>query len=360
MDTPTTTLPTETPEPNEQRLAPGTQATYSKQVSWYSPGPPRLPENVRDLLMNRSEIDLENGGVERHVEKLLVPRNAVGGYRFTGLGLVAHPSFDALVSDLSRSVPLKSENGLPNHLFVDIGCCVGQDIRSLVYAAGSRIVGVGLDPAFVDLGYDLFRDREKLRAKFIAGDLLTLGHSIAPLPRSNQSFVALPDLVGNASVVWAAAFLRLWDLAGQKAVCQRILLLLQDRAGAKVLGRQVGSREAGQVVHVTNKSGLMYKHNPESFREMWDAVLTQTGHLKEDVLASEENQQRWTVKAWFEEDLAAAAQKHQEADQQTDSDWLSRVATESAKVPNDTENTVGSSGPNVDARFLVWEVERIS
>ena len=58
-------------ELDEQRLAPGTQATYSKQVSWYIPGPPCLPGDVKTLLENWSDIGPENGGAEGHVERMV-------------------------------------------------------------------------------------------------------------------------------------------------------------------------------------------------------------------------------------------------------------------------------------------------
>ncbi|MCJ1360393.1 MAG: hypothetical protein MMC33_010398 [Icmadophila ericetorum] len=297
----------------------------------------------------------------------------VGGYRFMSLGLAAHPSFGALVSILKTSDATESKDRSSSQLLVDIGCCVGQDIRSLVYAGvpGSRIVGVDLDPAFVQLGYSLFRDKEKLGAQFLFGDLLTLNSSnetssMATDTTSSPVFSSsdLSGLIGRVSIVWAAAFLHLWDLPGQIAICHKMLMLLQDKPGVRILGRQVGSRDPGLVVHITNKGGLMYKHNPDSFRKMWDEVLGQT--YQGDGISLDRSREKWNITAWFEEDLAATDQKHQEAGHKPDVDWLSKVATDSAKATSDSaENQSpgegkGSGGQNIDARFLVWEVERIS
>ena len=42
--------------------------------------------------------------------------------------------------------------------------------------------GLDIEPGFFDLGYELFRDREKMHATFLAADLTkTSGPRIAPL-----------------------------------------------------------------------------------------------------------------------------------------------------------------------------------
>jgi len=45
-----------------------------------------------------------------------------------------------------------------------------------------------------------------------------------------------------------------------------------------LLGRQVGASKAGEYVHRTNKDQTMFRHNPDSFRKMWEEVgkLTNT------------------------------------------------------------------------------------
>jgi hypothetical protein len=44
-----------------------------------------------------------------------------------------------------------------------------------------------------------------------------------------------------------------------------------------ILGRQVGNTDAGEYVQATNESGIMYRHNAESFKKMWDEVGEKTG-----------------------------------------------------------------------------------
>ena len=199
-----------------------------------------------------------------------------------------------------------------------------------------------LEPAFVNLGYELFRDREKLRTQFIFGDFLTLEPLNSPSSVSADtasslvpSSRSLSSLVGRVTVLWASAFLHLWDLPGQKAVCHKMLLLLRDKPGVRLLGRQVGSRAAGLAKHVTNKGGLQYRHNPESFQKMWEDVLGQTaegGNEGRDETSEVISHGGWNIKAWFEEDLAAVAQKRREESHEFDSEWLSKVAAETGKM----------------------------
>ena len=44
-----------------------------------------------------------------------------------------------------------------------------------------------------------------------------------------------------------------------------------------VLGRQVGNVKAGERVHRTNERQTMFRHNEESFKQMWVEVGEATG-----------------------------------------------------------------------------------
>ena len=51
--------------------APGGPKKHSKQVSWYIPGQPQIPEGTKVLLEKWSGISPENGGIEKHVESVV-------------------------------------------------------------------------------------------------------------------------------------------------------------------------------------------------------------------------------------------------------------------------------------------------
>lgn len=58
---------------------------------------------------------------------------------------------------------------------LDIGCCFGTDLRSLLLAgfAPENVLGIDIQSTFIDLGLDhLFRDRSIMQERFCTGDML--------------------------------------------------------------------------------------------------------------------------------------------------------------------------------------------
>ena len=126
-----------------------------------------------------------------------------------------------------------------------------------------------LKPEFIDLGYELFRDREKLGGSgvtFLTGDIFDLGG------------VALKGLEGQCDVIYTGSFFHLFDYEHQALVAERVVRLLRPVKGSIVLGRQRGNGEAGEAPHKTNiKTGTMYRHNVESWEKMWNEIGRKTG-----------------------------------------------------------------------------------
>ncbi len=56
---------------------------------------------------------------------------------------------------------------------LDVGCCFGQDLRKLVVdgVPSERLVGLEPESKFLDLGFELFADRELFKGQMIAGNL---------------------------------------------------------------------------------------------------------------------------------------------------------------------------------------------
>ena len=109
----------------------------------------------------------------------------------------------------------------------------------------------------MNLGYELFRDKETLQSRFIEGDVFD----------ENSS---LNELNGKIDIVGASAFFHLFNLAEQKIVAHRIAKLMKPQKGSLVVGVQVGHHEP----HETPKKedGSRFQHNLESWRKMWDEV----------------------------------------------------------------------------------------
>jgi len=114
------------------------------------------------------------------------------------------------------------------------------------------------------MGYRLFLDRDTLKSKFIEADI-------------TDANSALSGLDGKMDIIYAGSFLHLFNYQGQIEVCKRLVKLLREKKDSLILGRQVGNTNAGEYVQTTNDSGIMYKHNAESFKKMWDEVGEATG-----------------------------------------------------------------------------------
>jgi hypothetical protein len=166
-------------------------------------------------------------------------------------------------------------------VFLDIGCCIAQDIRKLVRdgAPSKNTYGTDLKPVFMDIGYDLFLDRDTLQTTFIGADLF-----------DESEASGLKVLENKVNIIHAAFFFHLFDLAGQTQAVRRVLKLFKDEVGCLLVGRQLGRIESG--VFDMGK----FRHNAESFKKMWEDVGKETGT-------------EWRVEAWLgEEDLWAKSQ----------------------------------------------------
>lgn len=165
--------------------------------------------------------------------------------------------------------------------FLDVGCCFGQDIRRLVFdgAPVENVHGSDLLQAFLELGYDLFLDHDKLpRSTFFAADIFA--------PTS-----PLDELAGNVDMIHAASFFHLFGYEDSQTVAKKFVAILRKKPGSMVLGRQMGNKNPGEFEHKAGK-GSMYRHNPESFKKWWDEVGEATG-TKWNVFCEEDKTRTW-------------------------------------------------------------------
>jgi hypothetical protein len=126
------------------------------------------------------------------------------------------------------------------------------------------------------IGYDLFLDKSTLKTTFIGADLFDIESD-------------LKQLAGKVDIVHTAFFLHLFDLEGQTQAVRRILTLFKDKVGSLVVGRQLGNVEAGLRSSVSGK-GKRFRHNAESFTQMWKKVGDETStEWKVDASLEEED-----------------------------------------------------------------------
>jgi hypothetical protein len=173
------------------------------------------------------------------------PYPCIGHFRFLDFALAKNPAYPEILDRLK------------NHhaQFLDVGCCVGQEIRQLVAdgVESSNCYATDLHGDFWDIGYDLFQDKEKLNSLFIPGDIFDHKSS-------------LWQLQGKIDIVWTGSFLHLFDWKHQVIALTHMLKMLKPGPDGLVVGRLMGNEKNGEYT-VNNKT--VYRHNSQSFKKMF-------------------------------------------------------------------------------------------
>ena len=157
--------------------------------------------------------------------------------------------------------------------FLDLGCCVGQVLRKLVVdgADSTRLFGVDLEPAFLRLGYELFRDGDRFKATLIAGDVLAES-------RPGVDDGGLLALDGKIDIVHAGAFFHLFSWKKQVQAAVRLVRFLRAKnPNVFIWGRHMGVDVAGNRLAVRDTGEERFLHNAASWQTLWDEVGTATG-----------------------------------------------------------------------------------
>jgi hypothetical protein len=160
--------------------------------------------------------------------------------------------------------------------FLDLGCCFGQEIRKLVLdgAPSANTYGSDLWDGFLSLGYELFKDQDRLETTFIAADVFD---DSSPLTK----------LAGQMNIVYTGDFFHLFNLEQQEKIALRIVQLLVPQPGSLIVGRQSGNEIPGAYGRSGDTSGRKsFRHNPQSWKELWDRVGELTGS-------------KWSVEAYL-------------------------------------------------------------
>lgn len=155
-------------------------------------------------------------------------------------------------------------------VYLDVGCCVGQELRYLLSHEGipaSQLFGCDIEPEFLEIGYELFMDAPgamRLEAADIFDDEAWTEN----------------EMKQRCAVVHAGYFLHLFSYQRQLLAAKRLVGYLERKKGNTIVGRMIGSRAPGEYTHPT--VGIMMRHDRESFGRFWKRVAEETG-LKLDV-----------------------------------------------------------------------------
>jgi hypothetical protein len=118
--------------------------------------------------------------------------------------------FPASASPPNPTTPPSS----PPTKFLDLGTCLGQDVRKSIHdgTPPSSIYGSDIFPAYETAGFYLFKDEEKMRGHFITADIFDL---------NNES--ALGKMKGKWDAINICMFLHQFSLEEQILICKNML-----------------------------------------------------------------------------------------------------------------------------------------
>ncbi|KAI1207350.1 uncharacterized protein F4807DRAFT_435468 [Annulohypoxylon truncatum] len=221
----------------------------SRDVAWYQPELKKIPETAKQIFQNYSKIS--DGEIFNHIYRVrdeaweILPYACVGCFRFL--------DFPA---SLSPAYPEVLERVRAGETLLDMGCGLGQDIRKCIYdgAPPDNLIGVDVEPRFHDLGYELFKDRETLKARLVTGDVF------------DDDF--LEEFRGKIDIIFVGSFLHLFTYEQQVKIMAHMTKLLRNRKGSMIFGRHMATAQTGGIFNANAIGWSIYYHSPETINQL--------------------------------------------------------------------------------------------
>lgn len=242
----------------------------------------------------------------------MYPYACVGRFRFVSLEFASDAYYQLALFRLLQA-QADSNDGGEMTMLLDVGCCVGQVLRKLAFdgVEPARLFGTDVEPRFLDIGYDLFRDRDRFEGRFVIGDLLRPGRR----QRRTQRGGGIGGREGNGSddnnnnddendgngddngeeeeeeeedrlalfdskmtFIHATSFFHLFTWDEQVRAATRMVRFLRPGSPDVMLfGRQVGTMLPPRDGGGRAGSDKVYLHNAGSWQRLWDEVGARTG-----------------------------------------------------------------------------------
>ncbi|EXJ86828.1 hypothetical protein A1O3_03782 [Capronia epimyces CBS 606.96] len=286
---------------------------HTTPIHLYQPTLKAVPSAISALLAEYSGIapaeQKEHITTVRDRAYASYPYPCLGRWRFLELDLASHPLYGSeILPALANTNTAHDSNDDTNNdtndgndndndidddwIFLDLGCCLGQDLRKLIYDGADvrRLYGADLNPEFIDIGYTLFGDQDRFsrNAHFIApADVFDFSETSELSRRCD----------GRVAILHCTAVFHLFGLDEQKVLARRCLRLLKSRSKwrttasasaaiptqnqnhprrALILGAQTANVRAGD--YPRSRSGRMrYRHNEHSWRQFWEEAVAEDG-----------------------------------------------------------------------------------
>ncbi|KAL9088165.1 MAG: hypothetical protein Q9165_006292 [Trypethelium subeluteriae] len=259
---------------SSQSSQPGSDPSYAKlkttDVPWYLEDiTMHSTPQFRKLLEDYSGIDAKD--IPAHVSAVRSKLWAIRTYPCIGVGTF---QISWISTGFFYPSLLSSLTSQPSRTLLDIGCFIGQDLRHLVFHDGvspSQLRGLDLVPEFWDVGYDLFRDRDREFGQVVkagGGDLLDL--------KSMKESAALEGTEGGVvDVIYVSQVLHQFDFE-RGVVAAKNMLGLMRGPDSRIVGAQVGA-VVGRESKGYGAGPQAWVHDQESWKRMWQRAGGETG-----------------------------------------------------------------------------------
>jgi len=183
------------------------------------------------------------------------------------------------IAGFKKTIQLAKDR--PDALLLDMGCCMGADVRMAVLQGfpPANIIASDLHPQFWELGRELFKDDEaSMPIVFVAGDVWNSAFLDPNPPDSPPSHPVLSTLTtltplhGRLSSIHASLFFHLFSREEQQQLAHLLASLLLQERGSVMFGHQIGAEEEGLGRQVGK-----WAHNTESWRRMMQQAFADLG-----------------------------------------------------------------------------------
>jgi len=164
-----------------------------------------------------------------------------------------------------------------NTLLLDLGCCMGSDLRKVVKDGypSSNVFGCDLHREYLMLGHKLYQDADTCAINFFTADIFDVSTTPSPdAPAASHPHDChdLESLRGRLTHIYTGSLFHLFDEDNQRALALRLALLLTRKSGAVMFGRHQGMNEEGLIGDHLGR--IRYGHSPASWTRMWLDVFT--------------------------------------------------------------------------------------
>ena len=227
-----------------------------------------VPSDVDGVSLTKSWTMEQEFALKQHIEAVqlkaieIFPYPCIRMFAFVTPRMSKHFEYEAVVADIANN----------KRSFLDIGCCFGTDLRKLIVnvvsvggvaaSNASQFFGLELRREFVDLGYELFKDKSTCKIHFVQGNIL--------LPNSNDELpVGFPLKKGSFDYVFAGSVIHLFSKENIVLFVKRAFALLGR--GGVFFGRHIGLKVPGlapENVYGFREHADTYLHSAQSFGEL--------------------------------------------------------------------------------------------